>query len=86
MAIYLWKFQKRLSTEEGTKKSCHKSFHLNPILKNPPSLEETKISFHKFPTDPELRHEWMKNIKKDNWEPFPNSHVCSLHFRGSEKP
>ena len=46
-----------------------------------PTVEETKISFHKFPIDPDLRQEWLKNIKRDNWEPFPNSHVCSLHFK-----
>ena len=46
------------------------------------ALEEAaKISFHRFPTEPDLRLEWLKNIQRKNWEPLLNSHVCSLHFK-----
>ena len=43
--------------------------------------DSAKISFHKFPTDPDLRDEWLKNMQRENWEPLPNSHICSLHFK-----
>ena len=45
---------------------------------------QTKISFHVFPPDPDLRNEWKINVGKPNWEPSPHSSVCSLHFRDSD--
>ena len=28
----------------------------------------------------DLRIEWLRNIGRQDWEPSPNSSVCSLHF------
>ena len=42
-----------------------------------------KISFFSFPTDPNLRAQWIKAIPRD-FEPTPNSRVCCLHFYPSD--
>ena len=42
--------------------------------------ESIKSSMHVFPSDPDLRNSWIKNVGRPNWEPTPNSTICSLHF------
>ena len=66
-------------------------FQLKTILdtKENPSNDnkyvgEIKISFHTFPADPDLKNVWIKNIERPDWEPTPNSRVCSLHFKESD--
>ncbi|XP_049874047.1 THAP domain-containing protein 1-like [Pectinophora gossypiella] len=44
------------------------------------SESDQKISFHRFPKDPNLRNKWIQNMKRDNWRPSPYSRLCSLHF------
>ena len=34
--------------------------------------------------DMPLRNEWKINVGRPNWEPFPHSSVCSLHFKESD--
>ena len=48
------------------------------------NTSKTKISFHSFPPDPDLRNVWKINVGRPNWEPTPHSSVCSLHFRESD--
>ena len=48
------------------------------------NTSKTKISFHAFPPDPDLRNVWKINVRRPNWEPTPHSSVCSLHFRESD--
>ena len=43
-----------------------------------------KISFFSFPSDPDLKEKWKIGIQRPEWEPFPNSTVCSLHFTMSD--
>ena len=39
------------------------------------------FSMHVFPSDPDLRNAWIRNVGRPNdWEPTPNSTICSLHF------
>lgn len=42
------------------------------------------ISFHRFPTDPNLREKWIRAIRRDNWQPSNHSRICSDHFKESE--
>ena len=48
------------------------------------NTSKTKISFHSFPPDPDLRNVWKINVGRPNWEPGPHTSVCSLHFRESD--
>lgn len=41
---------------------------------------EKKITYHRFPQDPELRRAWLKSIHRRCWEPKEYSLVCSDHF------
>uniref|UniRef100_A0A3Q2ZA89 THAP domain-containing protein 1 n=1 Tax=Kryptolebias marmoratus TaxID=37003 RepID=A0A3Q2ZA89_KRYMA len=38
------------------------------------------LSFHGFPSDPELRRRWLVSIRRDKFTVTPHSKVCSLHF------
>ncbi|KFM62878.1 THAP domain-containing protein 2, partial [Stegodyphus mimosarum] len=42
--------------------------------------KENKISFHLFPKDENLRKEWIIRIKRENFNPTPNTRICSEHF------
>ena len=48
-----------------------------------PEIQREKFSgsFHKFPTDPDLRNKWIRKIRREKQEPSNNSRVCSLHFK-----
>ena len=39
-----------------------------------------KISFFSIPSDPDLKEKWKIRIQRPEWEPTPNSSICSLHF------
>ena len=43
-----------------------------------------KTSFFIFPTDPELRNEWIRKIQRPDYEPTQNSTICSLHFKETD--
>ncbi|KFM69304.1 THAP domain-containing protein 1, partial [Stegodyphus mimosarum] len=47
---------------------------------NRPSKKIPGITFHRFPKNPELRAEWIKAIRRLNWEPTKYSRLCSEHF------
>ena len=44
------------------------------------SAKFTTLSFHRFPTDPELRAKWVVNIRRDKFTITPRCYVCSRHF------
>ena len=51
------------------------------VLKCPSNKKGAeKVSHHVFPSDPDLRDIWVRNIGRPSWEPSPNQMVCSLHF------
>ena len=49
-------------------------------IKNGSESMKGMFSMHVFPSDPDLRNSWIKNVGRPNWEPTPNSTICSLHF------
>uniref|UniRef100_A0A3B5MC68 THAP-type domain-containing protein n=1 Tax=Xiphophorus couchianus TaxID=32473 RepID=A0A3B5MC68_9TELE len=38
------------------------------------------LSFHGFPSDPDLRRQWLANIRRDKLKLTQHTKVCSLHF------
>ena len=64
-------------------RSGYKDTKENPSNENK-YVGEIKLSFHTFPADPDLKNVWIKNIERPDWEPTPNSRVCSLHFKESD--
>ncbi|XP_063545810.1 uncharacterized protein LOC134753798 [Cydia strobilella] len=44
------------------------------------SRNPKKYSFHRFPTDPELRREWLRAITRETLTPANSSLVCGKHF------
>ncbi|XP_011860096.1 PREDICTED: uncharacterized protein LOC105557458 [Vollenhovia emeryi] len=45
-----------------------------------PTNDKENISFHTFPKEENIRHEWIKAIGKKNFVPKKFSVVCSQHF------
>ncbi|XP_014271233.1 uncharacterized protein [Halyomorpha halys] len=41
----------------------------------------SKLTFHRFTVNPELKDKWIKAIRRENWEPSKNTHICSEHFK-----
>ena len=48
--------------------------------------EEEGLSFHRLPKDKTLRDEWLKSIRRKNWEPSQTTQlfICSDHFLPSD--
>ena len=44
----------------------------------------SKLSFYRFPPEPDLRHTWIRNISRSDQEPNKNSRVCSIHFKATD--
>uniref|UniRef100_A0A3B5QAF1 THAP domain-containing protein 1 n=1 Tax=Xiphophorus maculatus TaxID=8083 RepID=A0A3B5QAF1_XIPMA len=44
------------------------------------SKYNSRLSFHGFPSDPDLQRRWLVNIRCDNFKLTSHSKVCSLHF------
>ena len=48
------------------------------------SKSSPSLSFHSFPTDPDVRRVWIRNIRRDErkgqWTINASTRVCSLHF------
>ncbi|XP_037293105.1 zinc finger protein 267 [Manduca sexta] len=38
------------------------------------------VSFHAFPTNPELRIKWLRAIGRPKWDPPSHTRICSVHF------
>jgi len=59
-----------------------KSGYESQTSKNP-EAETVKLSFHAFPRDRVTRETWRRSIPRD-WDPPPNSFLCSLHFTAND--
>ncbi|XP_045765228.1 THAP domain-containing protein 2-like [Maniola jurtina] len=46
-------------------------------------LKAPELSFHRFPTCPEVRNAWLRAIRRENWEPKIHARLCSKHFEPS---
>lgn len=58
-----------------------------PLCRSHSKSKLPGISFHEIPADETLRQQWIKAIRRDDWEPNTNSNysrVCSRHFRQTE--
>ncbi|XP_049876033.1 zinc finger protein 135-like isoform X2 [Pectinophora gossypiella] len=53
----------------------------NDILKKDPN---STVSFHKFPTNPELKKKWLQAIGRPNWKPPNHARICSAHFSADQ--
>ena len=49
-----------------------------------PPPNEPKLSFYRFPHEPGLKHNWIRNISRAEQEPNEYSRVCSLHFKSDD--
>ncbi|XP_026864650.2 D-aminoacyl-tRNA deacylase 2 isoform X3 [Electrophorus electricus] len=48
---------------------------------NGPLERALGLTFHRFPFDePQRLNEWIRNLRRVNWQPRPRSVVCSTHF------
>lgn len=43
-----------------------------------------ELSFHSFPVDLAVRAEWLRKIRRDNFNPTKNTRVCGRHFKGTD--
>ena len=43
-----------------------------------------KLSFYRFPPEPDIRHTWIRNISRSDQEPNKYSRVCSIHFKEND--
>ncbi|XP_046375958.2 uncharacterized protein LOC124148745 [Haliotis rufescens] len=44
------------------------------------------LSFYRFPANPATRRKWILMIQRDDFDPTPNTRVCSWHFpHGKER-
>ena len=41
---------------------------------------KSKVSTFKFPTEPKIREEWLKNLKRESFQPTKYSRLCENHF------
>uniref|UniRef100_A0A3Q3WNW4 THAP-type domain-containing protein n=1 Tax=Mola mola TaxID=94237 RepID=A0A3Q3WNW4_MOLML len=69
--------RKRLSSQRGTDAAVKCSV---PLCSGSSRLN-SKVSFHSFPVDPEVRARWLTKIGRDSLTPTENTRVCSRHFR-----
>ena len=40
---------------------------------------KSKLSTFKFPADPKIREEWLKNLKRESFQPTKHSRLCKNH-------
>ncbi|CAK1587906.1 unnamed protein product [Parnassius mnemosyne] len=43
--------------------------------------DSENISFHRFPTDINLRQKWIDAIARCNWERKKHHRICARHFK-----
>ena len=49
-----------------------------------PTPSDARITFHSFPMDSVLREKWIRANPRKDFVSSKHSHMCSLHFRGSD--
>ncbi|XP_055698289.1 uncharacterized protein LOC129798864 isoform X5 [Phlebotomus papatasi] len=54
-----------------TVENCGNTLHRNPL----------RVTFHRFPTNPQIQKVWADRLKLSAADVNCNKHVCSLHFR-----
>ncbi|XP_045489069.1 uncharacterized protein LOC110997796 isoform X2 [Pieris rapae] len=42
-----------------------------------------EITFHLFPSNPDIKIKWLEATGRKNWHPTKFSRICSLHFHGA---
>ncbi|XP_018321780.1 SAFB-like transcription modulator isoform X2 [Agrilus planipennis] len=47
-------------------------------------VKNSSISFHKLPTNPEMREKWIKAVRSENFILSNNAVVCSEHFSSAD--
>ena len=46
---------------------------------------DKELSFHKFPRDVSLREKWVNSIKREDFIPGEQQHLCPQHFHCCQK-
>ena len=41
---------------------------------------KSKVRTFKFPADPKIPEEWLKNLKRESFQPTKHSRLCENHF------
>ena len=41
---------------------------------------KSKVRTFKFPADPKIPEEWLKNLKRESFQPTKRSRLCENHF------
>jgi len=47
-------------------------------------VADDNVTFHTFPTDPEIRDKWIRANPRNDFVPTKYSRLCSLHFQPSD--
>jgi len=47
-------------------------------------VADNTVTFHTFPSDPEIRDKWIRANPRDDFVPTKYSRLCSLHFQPSD--
>ena len=61
--------------------SCCAPFCTNRATKE---AKEKRICFYRLPKDPIKRGLWLRAINRKDYNPGPNTYICSEHFVGGE--
>lgn len=61
--------------------SCCAPFCANRATKE---AKEKGIRFYRLPQDPIKRRLWLTAINRKDYNPGPNTYICSEHFVGGE--
>ncbi|XP_035452343.2 uncharacterized protein LOC118277580 isoform X2 [Spodoptera frugiperda] len=49
-----------------------------------PSGSSSRLTFHPFPANEEIREKWIDMTGRDDWTPTANDYICSKHFRDTD--
>ena len=44
------------------------------------NYSKSKVSTFKFPANSKLREQWLLKMKRKEFQPEKNSHICAIHF------
>ncbi|XP_071992319.1 THAP domain-containing protein 2-like isoform X1 [Engystomops pustulosus] len=47
------------------------------------SKRDNQVTFHRFPSNPERRKQWLNLVNRDNFSPSLHTFLCSKHFEES---
>ncbi|KAK5643813.1 hypothetical protein RI129_007658 [Pyrocoelia pectoralis] len=46
--------------------------------------KDKSISFHRFPADKNLKSQWIRAIRRENFNPTKDSVICGKHFKDDD--